>query len=106
FTSVGCDATGGTAPFVISSQRYHYTLGACTTPTPTPCGLGSWSAVANYPAVIESPAVSTNGTFAYSAAGNVSGAATNGLYRYDPVGNIWTTLASLPASLYATRSVY
>ena len=34
------------------------------------------------------------------------GAATNALYRYDPAANSWTTLASMPASLYAARGVY
>ena len=108
FTTVGCDPTGGQSPFVSSGQLYHYTLGGCPTPTPTPtaCGpIGAWAIVANYPVLIESPAVGTNGTFAFSAAG-FAGGASNGLYRYDPVANSWTTLAPLPASLYATRAVY
>ena len=29
FTSVGCDPTGGTAPFVSSGQLYHYTIAGC-----------------------------------------------------------------------------
>ena len=32
--------------------------------------------------------------------------ASNGLYRYDPIFNSWTTLAAMPASLYAARGVY
>ena len=36
FTSVGCDITNGLNPPVSAGQLYHYTLGACPTPTPTP----------------------------------------------------------------------
>ena len=68
FTVVGCDTTGGGSPPVSSGQKYHYTLGATC-----PCGPGSWTTVANYPALIESPAVGTDGTFAYSAGGFAGG---------------------------------
>ena len=67
--------------------------------------LQSWAVVANYPATIESPAVASDGTYAYSAGGS-SGGATNGVFRYDPAANTWTSLAALPTALYATRAVY
>src|ERR1700687_218020 len=59
------------------------------------CGLQPWTIAANYPAVIESTAVSTDGTYAYSAGGLID-VASNGFYRYDLVANTWTTLAPLP----------
>src|SRR5262249_11660307 len=40
------------------------------------------------------------------SAGGYSNGPTNGFYRYDPSTNSWTTLASLPGSLYDARSVY
>src|SRR5207248_20723 len=56
-------------------------------PTATPCGMpGAWTIVANYPVSIESSAVGTDGTFAYSA-GGYAGGASNALYRYDPIAN-------------------
>lgn len=74
------------------------TCAGCSTPS-------SWATVANYPVIIESPAVGTNGTYLYSAAG-FAGAPSNGFYRYDPVANSWATLPSLPANLYDARAVY
>src|SRR5205823_707098 len=75
-------------------------------PTATPCGMpGAWTIVANYPVSIESSAVGTDGTFAYSA-GGYAGGASNALYRYDPIANSWTTFAPTPVSLYDARGVY
>jgi N-acetylneuraminic acid mutarotase len=61
---------------------------------------------ANYPVMIESPAVASNGTFAYSAAGFVAGVVTNDVYRYDPVANTWTQLANIPTALADAGIVY
>ena len=68
--------------------------------------LSSWSIVANYPEILESPAVSSDGTFAYSAGGGMNFVPTNGFYRYDPVADTWTTLASLPQALFDARGAY
>jgi N-acetylneuraminic acid mutarotase len=107
FTSVGCDPTGGQSPFVSSGQRYHYTLGNCVTPTPTPipCALGAWTTAANYPLVVESTAIGTDGTYVYSA-GGFTGTPSTAFYRYDPVANTWTSLAPLPAAVYDAHGAY
>jgi N-acetylneuraminic acid mutarotase len=68
--------------------------------------LSSWSIVANYPAVIQSPAVSTDGTYAYSGGGSNNFVPIDGFYRYDPVADMWTTLASLPQALFDARAAY
>jgi N-acetylneuraminic acid mutarotase len=68
--------------------------------------LSSWSIVANYPEILESPAVSSDGTFAYSAGGGMNFVPTNGFYRYDPIANAWATLASLPQALFDARAAY
>ena len=52
--------------------------------------LSSWSIVANYPAVIQSPAVSTDGTYAYSGGGSDNLVPIDGFYRYAPVADMWT----------------
>jgi N-acetylneuraminic acid mutarotase len=68
--------------------------------------LSSWSIVANYPEILESPAVASDGTYAYSAGGGMNFVPTNGFYRYDPVANAWTTLALLPTALFDARAAY
>jgi N-acetylneuraminic acid mutarotase len=68
--------------------------------------LSPWSIVADYPKVLESPAVCSDGKFAYSAGGDNDSDPTAGFYRYDPVTNAWTTLASLPQALFAARAAY
>ena len=68
--------------------------------------LSSWSIVANYPAVIQSTAVSTNGTYAYSGGGSDAFVPIDGFYRYDPVADMWTALASLPQALFDARATY
>src|SRR5881275_1992212 len=64
--------------------------------------LSSWSIVANYPAVIQSPAVSTDGTYAYSGGGSDNLVPIDGFYRYAPVADMWMTLASLPPLMSST----
>lgn len=77
------------------------------TPTCTPSGIpGPWMLAANYPVMIESPAVASNGTSAYSVAGRLAGAADNIVYRYDPVANTWTQLANVPTALYDAGIAY
>ena len=71
-----------------------------------PCTLGPWNEVANYPETLESAAICTDGTFAYGAGGNAAGLPTAGFYKYDPSANSWSTLASVPQTLYDARSVY
>src|SRR6266513_2617465 len=68
--------------------------------------LSSWSIVANYPEILESPAVASDGTYAYSAGGGMNFVPTNGFYRYDPVANAWTTLASLLTALFDAHAAY
>ena len=64
--------------------------------------VSSWTLAANYPLVIESPAVTSNGTFGYSAGGfdAVGGVPTNAFYRYDPGANTWTPLANVTTGFY------
>ena len=67
--------------------------------------LSAWTIVANYPLVIQSPAVASDGTYAYSGTGDVFGRyPTSGFYRYDPVGNTWTSLPSVPIAVYCRGS--
>ena len=70
------------------------------------CTLSPWNIVANYPEVIESTAVCTDGTLLYSAGGTNAGLPSSGFYQYDPVTNSWTTLASLPQPIRDARAVY
>ncbi len=82
--------------------------GARAIPVPAnpkrPAGIScTWSIVANYPETLESPAVCSNGTLAYSAGGR---GPTAGFYSYDPVADSWSTLAPLPQPLYDARSTY
>jgi N-acetylneuraminic acid mutarotase len=71
-----------------------------------PCTLGPWNIIANYPEVLESTAVSSDGTFAYSAGGDTGFVGTTGVYRYDPVANTWDTMASLPQPLFDARAAF
>ena len=78
------------------------------TPTPT-CipGVAPWTIVANYPVVVESAAVSTDGTYVYSAGGFVINAASNAFYRYNPATDTtWTPLASMPTAVYDAHAAY
>ena len=81
---------------------------AKASPTVTPSSLQPWTLVANYPVVIEAPAVASDGIFAYSAAGFMGelGGISNGFFRYDPVANTWTPLPSIPTAVGAARGVY
>jgi N-acetylneuraminic acid mutarotase len=74
------------------------------TPTPVP-NLSPWTFVARYDYHIDAPAVTTDGTFLYSAGGNHYGA-TSRFFRYDPAANTWTRLPDVPAAFYAARAVY
>jgi N-acetylneuraminic acid mutarotase len=73
-----------------------------------PAGSCTWSIVANYPETLESPAVCSDGTVAYSAGGFIgsTGFPTAGFYSYDPVADSWSALAPLPQQLYDARSTY
>ena len=71
-----------------------------------PAGSCNWSIVANYPEIVESPAVCSDGTFAYSAGNSFNQVPTAGFYKYDPVADSWTTLANLPTAVGDARSVY
>src|SRR5437870_13761115 len=77
--------------------------------TDVSCGSGGvlapWSTVADYPGPNGSPAVASNGVFAYAAGGGYS-SGTSGFYRYDPAINSWTPLAPLPMALYKARAAY
>jgi hypothetical protein len=83
-------------------------LSAQASPTGTPCPLQPWTLVANYPTVIEAPAVASDGTFACSAAGFMGepGGISDGFFRYDPVANTRTSLPSIPTAVGAARGVY
>ena len=103
----------------ITSVEINVTSGGCASPTPTPTGTptasptctpggapGPWTIVAPYPEIIESTAVSSDGTFAYSAGGGSNFVPSTGVYRYDPVANAWSTLAPLPSGLFDAGTAY
>src|SRR5436190_3704980 len=70
--------------------------------------LSSWAIVANYPLVIESPSLCSDGTFGYAAGGRDAAFfnATDAFNRYDPQLDTWTSLANLPTATSDARSVY
>jgi N-acetylneuraminic acid mutarotase len=70
--------------------------------------LSSWTIVANYPLVIESPSLCSDGTFAYAAGGRDAAFfnSTNAFNRYDPLLDSWTSLANMPTATSDARSVY
>ncbi len=68
--------------------------------------LSAWTIVAKYPLVIQSPAVASDGTYAYSGTGSAGDSPTSGFYRYDPVGDTWTSLPNVPIAVYAAGAVY
>src|SRR5207245_6514373 len=70
--------------------------------------LSPWTIVANYPWTVESTAVCSDGTYAYSAGGYAGGInqPLNAFYRYDPVANTWTQLANLPEPVYDAHAAY
>src|SRR2546421_1004151 len=73
---------------------------------PTAPNLSPWNIVANYPLIIESPAVASDGTLGYSAGGISLGTPQNTFYSYDPVADSWTTLPNLPGGFYDAPAVY
>jgi hypothetical protein len=80
------------------------------TPSPTPtCSAGGtpgpWTLAANYPLTLESAAVTSDGTFGYSA-GGFAGFPTDAFYRYDPVANSWTPLANVGIGFYDAGIAY
>src|SRR5882757_1139360 len=96
-TDVGNTAVvvgGYTGTGTTTSVEINVTSGGCASPTPTPTASpsctpggtpGPWTIVAPYPLIIESPAVTSNGTFGYSAGGISNGLPENAFYRYDTV---------------------
>ena len=82
------------------------TATATATPSCTPGGTpGPWTLAAPYPLIIESPAVTSAGTFGYSA-GGFAGAPTNAFYRYDLATNVWTPLANMLTGAYDAGIAY
>jgi hypothetical protein len=74
----------------------------------SPGGSCTWSIVAPYPLIIESPSVCSDGTFAYAAGGRDAATfnSTDAFNRYDPLLDTWTGLANLPTAVSDARSVY
>src|ERR1043166_3315027 len=69
--------------------------------------LSPWTVVAPYPSSIESPAVTNDATFAYSAGGfDPAFGVTNAFYKYNPVANTWTGLANVPTACYDAGIAY
>ncbi|MEP7014722.1 MAG: kelch repeat-containing protein [Verrucomicrobiota bacterium] len=68
--------------------------------------LQPWAIVANYPALVESSVVGSDGTYAYVAGGRISGGPSNTFNRYDPNSNSWTALPAMPTALFATRGAF
>ena len=90
-TAVAVGGYNGVA--TIASVEINVASGGCASPTPTPTATpsctpggapGPWTLVAPYPLIIESPAVSSAGTFGYSAGGiTLTACQQNAFYRYD-----------------------
>ena len=98
----------------ITSVEINVTGGGCASPTPvhgntqlhsrgTP---GPWTIVVTHPLIIESPAVTSDGTFGYSAGGINNGLPENAFYRYDTVANTWTSLANVTTGFYDAGIAY
>src|SRR4029079_13093714 len=110
----GDKADSWSGPFgkvIVNAGRW-LVAGPCGSPTPTPtptCTPGGspapWTLAANYPLVLESAAVTSDGTFGYSA-GGFAGAPTNAFYRFDPVANSWTPLANVGTGFYDAGIAY
>jgi N-acetylneuraminic acid mutarotase len=73
----------------------------------SPCSLGPWNIVANYPLVSQSVSVCSDGTLAYAVGGfNPNSGVLNAFNQYDPVNNTWTPLPSIPTADMDAPSVY
>jgi N-acetylneuraminic acid mutarotase len=62
--------------------------------------------VAHYPILIEQPAVTSDGTFAYSVGGTSNDIDTDAFYRYDPIEDTWTVLPPIPEVISSAKAVY
>ena len=108
-------AVGGyTGSNTTTSVEINVTGGGCASPTPTPTASpsctpggppGPWTLVAPYPLIVESAAVTSNGTFGYSA-GGFAGLPTDAFYRYDTATNVWTPLANVLTGFYDAGIAY
>src|SRR5437870_1528085 len=68
--------------------------------------LTPWSVVTQYPVLIQQPAVTSDGTFAYSAGGSSNDEVLDAFYRYDPIGDTWTVLPTIPEAISSAKAVY
>jgi len=101
---VPCGPTPTATPTLTPTPPATATPTPTGTPTPVP-NLSPWTFVARYDYHIDAPAVTTDGTFLYSAGGNHYGA-TSRFFRYDPAANSWTRFPDVPTPFYAARAVY
>src|SRR5262249_33690248 len=91
---------------LLRSASYVLLLGVCIIPfalAQTPIS-SSWKGGGNYPVVIQSPAVASDGTYAYAGTG-FWGYASNSFYQYDPAAG-WTALPNAPLAVSQARAVY
>ena len=59
-----------------------------------------WTALLNMPTAVNASAVGEINGIIYVAGGVASGGPTGALQAYDPTKNTWSTLASIPETLY------
>ena len=69
------------------------------------CDTNSWIYKASYPLAVESPAVGSDGAFAYCAGGLSGGVPINRFFRSDATANAWIPLPPLPAAVLGARSL-
>ena len=70
------------------------------------CDTSSWGLKTSYPFAVESPAVGSDGMFAYVAGGLAGGVAINRFFRSDATGDAWIEMPPLPAAVHSGRGVY
>src|SRR6266540_2896737 len=68
--------------------------------------LTPWSVVTHYPVLIQQPAVTSDGTFAYTAGGSSNDEVTDAFYRYDPIEDAWTVLPTISEAISSAKAVY